>query len=564
MRKAIGMGLLVAVLMAAVSYSVMWWMQASNARAAVQDAVAKLNDGQEILTYDEIATGGFPFGLKIEISKPHLQGRMDKLLLSMARNLPQDHPRRDHFIKAAERMPGWAEDISLDGTIGLYVNWRSDKFDARMVGNIHSKSTLPDTRIELKTTMQEPLQCHVALSGAARGALDSLWDFQQLLNRVVESPLEHVQLLDCQFPTYVSVELPSNEVVARTSSASTLRFENKAAGAGRVMFEFALSARDVEMTPAYDRIMLAYGKALFPDHVNEFSFNQSAYGKQNAQIQVSYQGPVDFSDHTKDYNLTLAIPVLTLSNALYSNDMTLNVSDELKGEQRASAVSFSSKGTFNQEYDRLLASDLRAMAESFANVQDTKTQGELPAALRGKTASELLQIFEPVIPRMAEFGTIRVVADANFRGNRAMTLGDYNVKELLFESRPYSLRLAGNISTGASGMMQPTGNLTLDGINSMRMIDDAASYLNRMATAAAYFDVAAAQSMAPDATLVAALKSFINAIAVKPANANAGGDALQIHATSDTTGGVMINQKPMAEVLALLEQHFAPFMPKQN
>lgn len=554
MRKALLMGILVAVLMGMVTYGIVWWMQASHAREVTQEAIARLNDGHEILTYAAIETHGFPLSLRVDVVKPRIQGRIDQLLKGLAAKLPEGNKDREKFIAMADHMPGWVEDITLDGRVSFSVNWKSDQFRLEVIGQTHSKSTLPDTGFELQTQPQGPITCEVELSHLAGGMFDSMWDFRLLARNFVETAIQTVHIFSCEFPAYVMVQLPDNGVVMR-SGASHLKIINTMSDPSSLNLDLDMLVHDSEILPAADRIITAYSKVLAPEHAELGSSNWAALGKQNAEIKATYVGPADFSTEGKDATIAFKVPIFSVSNALYQNDIRLSLANEAKGDSRTLSVNFMSQGSSTEQYDRLLAGNLRVILHELKESQGANGQSLLPESLRSYPADELLHIFESAIPRLHEFGTVRIVGNLDFRGNRAMTQGTLDLRQLLLQASPYSIKFSGGVTLAAQNSLVPNGSLNIEWNNSIRMIDDITAYMDRLEKVVFMIDKDAAKNFHVEPKLVLGAKSFVSALAIKPEGAKGDASALQFNINSDAAKGITVNNKSMDEVSALLNRY---------
>lgn len=551
MRKVLLTGLIAALIMGALSYSLMWWMQANNARKITEDLIARANAKEKLITYDSVSIGGFPLKIRVSINQPHLSGRVDQWMRSLMADTAPSDPGSIKVAGMIERMPEWHEDLKLDGTISVAINMLSDSYEISLDGNLHSKGKIGDQTFDLVTTQEGTASCHLNMAQRSGALLESAWDFRLLTHSGMEQAPLNFREFACDLPARLTTEVATQQPVMSSGPA---RLAIVAAPQQGKNYTISLKAviRDSVVLPRMDSIIDAYMQALGETDEGAQGLRWSAYGKQNVDVEMHYSGPQSFSTDGVDASISLEVPRFVISNDLYNVNVTHSLYNEAKGDSRAMRLTFKGETYATPAYYTLLGTMVRRLISEFYAENDEAKQ-TLPPELAKLPPDELYALFEPVIPRLHEFGQITESANIAFNGKRDYSAGALEINDLSFNSQLYSMRVGGSLKLDKA-VPVPTGALTVQWRSGLRMVDDVLAYLARLERVVALASPEEAKTLRFEPSFGVSLKSFLSALAAGQQSPDA--DTLVYNVAADSPATFNINGKDIPALNVLYLQYF--------
>lgn len=525
MRNLILIFLAVFLFIVVAGGSVLWLVQAAHTKAMIEEAVAEFNKGPAKIAYNAVEVSGFPFEMRAVIFEPRLTGRLDPLLPPLA-----------------DGAAPWEEEFALGGNVTLIANLFSDRYEFAVTGNWKNKSNMGGRTFATEGKSGSDFFCTLRMKRGLSWLSSRLWNLQGI-KKYGESFLQDFRNIDCTMPEHAVINQATGATLVHNGPG---RFYINHDPKGDVrQIRFYLKSTDVEVSREGNDVLAAYARALAPSY--PFPSQLSAYGKQNADIDISYSGPARWSSDLKLAPIHIRTDRFSISNQAYNANVALDLSSSTSENERAFLLNFKSEISCGEAYDALLKDMTR---ETIRRFYDRRM--EAPAALRplldAHTPETLYALVEPAIPNFPSLGKMVLAADLNYRGNREFTAGEVAVKSLELSAVPYGISGQGALRR-APGALLPGGKLTFTCTNCLRLVDDGFDYLNRVRKVADAIQPGSVPAMEP--RQAENLKTFLRALA--GASADKGGD-FTYHLISDDLAGPAINGKPLQEVMALYQQ----------
>lgn len=550
MRSIVLVGLLVFVGVVAGGLGISWYAQASATKTAIEQSIARINAKQQLLTYESIETSGFPANVYVSIVKPHFTGRIDELLRELTPPRPPVTDPATGQPMAQPPMPSlpeWHEDIMLNGQLVLGINALSNQYTLHVKGNWVTNSNIAGQAFSV--TYQQAGDTFCTLQMERSGSIfGNLWNFESL-SREGQSYVRDFRLVDCINPGNTMINETTKE---KMGAAGLLRFYVTSQPLGDMrQVRLYVKASDIEITPAGDAIMTAYYSALSPG--NPFHRSFSAYGKQNLDIDFSYNGPADLKAQGNNPNIDIALSQFSIANDVYKQNISLYLNNATTGPTRDSKVALRAETTVSEKYGPLVQEWLQAFIAEAYNSDEPKLL-PLKAQLQRYPIDQLYPIIYPAIPNLNALGTMVQAVDLSYSGNPEFTAGSFNLADFDFSFTPYGIKAQGSAKVVAN--QPPTSDVSIVCTNCYQMIDDAVAYLGRVQHMLMYFSPEQAASLTVAPELVDGVKSFLRLVAGVPKEQAA--QTLTYAVSSAGTAGITINGRPLAQVMSMFNDYIRP------
>lgn len=525
MRRAVVFGLLIFVVIVIAATGITWFFQAAGARRAVEQAIAAVNQQQAFITYDAIETTGFPHKVTVSIVNPRFSGRID-----------------EHYKHLFTKE--WHEDIALKGRISFGINALSDRYDMTTNGEWTIVSRVNGQTLHTVSHPQGDTVCILQLGNG--GMFGRLWNFSALTG--IQDIVQDFRRLDCRAPASTATD-PATQAALATNGPLRLLVTNAPAN-GRTKFSFLLNG-SLEVTQAGDAVFSRY-EQVFGAAPSSIPGELSAYGRQEIDIDLAYDGPLAPQGKLIDTPFDIRLNRFILNNAAYVSSLTFQAANTVSGESRELHTTFRADSTVSERYDALVRNLWRnVIAELYASTDPNMAM--LRPTLQKYTPEELFTIASPAIPNFYTLGKTVAAWDAGYKGNAAFTNGTATLSALEISFAPYGITGKGSVSI-APDRLFPSGGLTLICTNCLRLVDDGFAYAMRVHSVAKQLMPEDEGDML-NPKLGDGIKAFLIAL-VQPA---AGTDFTYALA-SDGAGSFTLNGKGFDEVMALYGQHIAPFL----
>jgi hypothetical protein len=533
MYKKILIGATLLLVVAVLVITATWFIHASAIKKDVVEKLALLNTENSNLSYEAITTSGFPSSMTVSIVKPHFTGRMDKIIAA------------SDFQKMFNQgvLPEWNEDYLLDGNIEISVNAISNKFTLVSHGNWIGKGSIGGQPISLTSESSGDSICELQMKHG-NGIFGNLWNFYSLMN-IHETFAHDFRSFDCYNSGGKVINGDTKEVVI---SNGPVRFHidhtpNGNLSSGR----FYLLSTDLEATKASDAIYTIYYKMLAPKLQASLP---SVYGKQNVEIDMSYNGPNDFKNQdVKKLPLDISINKFHLASNASISDITLRVTSDIKNDARTASLAYKSEFTATELFQALLKQELNAIVNSVIS-------GATPAnpGIREKLASmppeSIESLIVTIIPNLAAQGKMVTRVEASYNGDENFTSGQATLNALELSSALYGITASGSAKRDKSSPM-PSGSMAILCNNCFKMIDDGIGYFNRIRYAISVLQPGKVSNVNFPPETVQGIKNFL--IALNPNAGNTG--IIKFDIINNGSGATTVNGRSMAEVISLFSQN---------
>jgi hypothetical protein len=556
MRKIIGIGLVVFIIVAAGGFVASWYLQASQIKSNVEATIARINAKQQYITYQSIETSGFPSDVIVSIVNPRFAGRVDTLI----KDLEQDAQKSGAPLTGPDgaplaqlsTLPEWSEDVTLNGHITLGVNAVSDTYTLTIHGNWVSNGKIGAQAIAMERTGGEDTTCRMEM---ARGNFFStLWDFSAFANDPSRFASDF-RLFDCVIPSSTIADRNTKETIMQWGAGRIYASSQPAAGDQR-QIRFHLKNTDSEVLPKGDAVFDAYLGLIRA--VDPFFYypKVSSFGKQNIEIDLSYTGPADMKSDFQNANVDIHLDKFNFSSNLSSSNGSLVFTKTADaGGNQAGKAGFRFETTVGQQYDAYIRDYARFLITQLYAHGSQKPEFLIwKPAMDKYTAEEMYAIIYPIIPNFQYLGKLVQALDVSYQLDKSMAAGDVTLSVLDFSTTPYGLTGQGSAKQ-TPGQLFPNSNTRLSCRNCLKMVDDIFDYALRFKTVMSYFKPEEAATMPISLELAQATKDFLDRLAEKNPS-----DLATLHYTivSDPAQGVNVNGKNIMEVMALYEEHVGP------
>lgn len=543
MRSVILLAVSVFLVIVLGGIGISWTMQARHTRIMVEDTIKSLNSEAPYITYADITTSGFPWNVNVSIVNPRFNGDMRAFLTGLT--------RRGLELGDLSEMTGWTEDLRLDGAITLGINALSDKYTLTFSGTWNNISNLEKGNAGMTAKGTGDMSCAVHLE-RGQNIFSTLWDFYALA-KTERDLSQDLRLLDCNIPSYQLVDSSTNELLA---SLENMRFyvSHNVVNKERNLRVY-LKTVDSIVTPLGDRTLGLY--LLTFDPKRPLLSNYAGYGKQNAEVDFSFAGPVDF-DPAKTDNVRLSLDKFELSNDLVTHSANVSFHNKLVGDARDSKITFRSESKPKENYDLLIQRNVRDYIHQIYNSTDVRVK-QLRDRMHIYEEDGIIGIASPAIPRLSPLGTLVFGLSATYQGNAAYTNGTFLLRDFELGATPYAITAKADL-TLASSKLVPQINAEVNCRNCYEMVDDAANYLMRVHKVMTFFDPRTAISIYFERAQVAGLKEFLGELATNSEQLRRSGNFTYI-IIGDGTLNVTVNGKGLDEVSNLFTRFVPPATP---
>lgn len=521
MRKII-LALLLLIVLAGGGVGVLWLLQSAKIEKKFTEQVAQFNTGPMRLTYDALNLSGFPLRMDLTLVNPKLAGRADLLLdPNKQRNLPE-----------------WDGTSALQGNARLGIDMFSSQAEFSLTGALQNTSVIGGQTLSLSSP-DITAQCR--LRTARNSAwIYSMWSFAGLAGRGKEF-LSDFRLFDCFTHNLKIVDTQSNTTLME-SGPQRFYISSDPQGDKRQV-RFYVKGTDSFVTPDGDRMITRYYSLFMP---NALSPMLSAYGKQNAEIDFTYTGPIDWQGDPKTMPIEAHLARFNLTNDAYVINSTFDLANSTDAQMQSSRLAFKSEATYNQIYNALAHETVRSMIQQM--LSDPKTAAALSTLKNVQNAENLYTLIAPIIPDFYALGKLTSSLDLSFQGAPGFASGDFTLSDLELSVTPYGFTGKGTAKR-VPGVLMPTMSLSLVCRNCLQLIDAVTGYINRIHTFTATVTPERSSS-ALDAATIHGYKKLLQEIA---ADDGAGNFTYAI--ASDGKSGYTVNKKRMDEVLMLYHQY---------
>lgn len=539
MRKNVSVGVFALAAVAAGIWCASWYAQAQNVQRSVEGWINYLNAGQTYLTYDALEISGFPTQVKATLTNPAFSGRIDQLLVRLDKDktlFPQP-------------LPAWQEEMKMDGILSLTVNAFSDKYKMEMTGKWLQHSGMNNQPVAAFVS-REPFSSACELEMKRGTFLTNMWSF-----KVVESPekfFDEFRSIDCAASDSVLVDEASGKTIV--SSGPTRVYVAKESAGDQERVQFNLKYENVEMTKEWENLLMAYVQAFSPGYYYPSMY--AAYGKQNGEIDFSYQGPSFAKGNTDIPAFEVNLAKFNLSNALYSGSgHLLAKSEAVAGDNIRAAFNSRFEFSYTPQYDALLEELARSYID-FTAKNDSAGNSELRNILLTRTPEQTFAMVKPAIPKLSPLGTWLQSTDLSYEGKKDTMLGNLKLADFVLSTTPYGITGNGTAQRN-EGSLFPEANFTFKCTSCTLLMDDLTGYINHVLQVAHSFYPEEPQydyQISPN--VIQGLKQFLSEISTAGAEENTKGNYL-FAITSNPTGNMVIGGHNLAEIMTLYQQHVA-------
>jgi hypothetical protein len=552
MRSIVIVGLLVFIGVLAGGWGISWYAQASATRDAIEKTIARINANQQFITYEAIETSGFPTNVYVSIIKPRFTGRIDELFKGLKQ--PQPTTATDPVTGQPvaqpvplSNLPEWHEDILLNGQLTLGINALSNQYTLHTKGDWVTNSHIGGQAFNV--THQQAGDTYCSLQMQRTGSIfSSLWNFESL-SRDGQSYVQDFRMLDCILPGSNMINEATKE---RLGGSGAMRFYITSLPMGENhQLRFYVTAADIEISPQGDVLMSAYFNALNPH--NRFQRSFSAYGKQNINIDFSYNGPADLKNKGNNPNIDIALSPFSITNDVYTQNLSVYVNNKTLEQARESKVAFRADTKVSDKYDMLIQEWLEAFIADVYNSDDPQLL-PLKAQMQRYPMEQLYPIIYPAIPNFYSLGNIVQAVDLSYNGNPDLTAGNVTLTDFDISFTPYGIKGSGYAKLEAA--QPPTSEVLLTCTNCFQMIDDAVAYTGRVQQMMMYFSPEQAAMLTVSPELVDGVKSFLRLVAGVPKEQAA--QEMQYTINSAGPAGITINGRPIAQVVSMYNDYIRP------
>lgn len=538
MRKVFLFGLVTFVIVSVAALGINWLSRSSTVKEDVKKYLASFKSSGLDVTYDSITTSGFPFSMNVSIANPHFVGDVNQIL------------KRSIFVKNlnVDSIPKWTEDYTLSGSIDLSVNALSDKFNISVNGSFLGKADIAGKLVSI-STQYATNTCNLNVKRSS-GIWGNLWDFY-ILSENKETVFADFRTLDCTISSGKAINNDTKETIL-TYDGMRVYLTNEPKG-NVASTRFYIQIKDMEATKAYDSVYATYIQALAP---NTKIPSLSLYGKQNIEVDLSYNGSSDWkSAEAKNIPLDFKINKFFISNAAYNSNTNFSVASNLNEGTRKALISFKSEATATELLAAILKEHLHSLVSSV--LAEPAVSSEVKEKLSSMSPEALDKLITSVIPDYVALGEMVSAIDVNYSGKDDFSIFQTDLTALEFSASPYGITAKGSAKRD-EGNPIPYGDILVTCTNCLKMIDDIVDYANRVKNAISVFSPeVTAIDIAPEK--IQAVKDFLVALQEPSADKS----VIKFDLVNDDKKGTLINGKSVMQVMELYGKILQPVFQKQ-
>ncbi len=523
--------IVLAVLVLAIGgIGALWVVQASHVKKSFAAHIEAFNSGPVKISYDALETSGFPTQLAITLVNPRLAGRIDLLL----------DPNKQ------QSLPEWDENIALNGSLQISIDALKDRFTATFNGMWKNTSTVNNHAISLASKTPVSSHCTLEMDGVG-GWVTIPWSAATHTNPE-EASFDRFRLLDCASDGHSITDDSGNLLLVQSGPARfyishTPRSDQRDL---RIFFK----SNDSFFTQDGDRFIAKYYQAMSPHAIPPML---SAYGKQQAELDMAYAGPTDIKNALQAStqgllpSFEMRIARFVLANDAYNSTLTFDVTNksDSAAQTQSAHLGFKSETTYNPIYNALVHESVRSMIQE--SLHDLKRQNKLPDSLKDKDTEGVYAIIAPAIPDFHAMGKWTAAVDTSFQGSAGFTTGDFTLSDFELSVAPYGITGKG-AGKRAPGALIPAFDVTFACRNCLPFFDALTGYFNKLQLISVAFTPTPMPAL--DAPTIEGYRKLLQTLAVDDGAGN-----FSYSITSDGKMGVTINKKRMDEVLTLYHQY---------
>jgi hypothetical protein len=515
-----------------------WSTQSKKLKQALTEHIETLNNGVPYITYEKLETSGFPWNVYLSITDLRFTGRLDVFLSKM---LVEGDPKK--FKELFPDMRVWNEDLMFEGKITLGVNALSDRYSLKLDGTLKNSTFVDNNLINHHVKMDAPVTCSLELK-RKRSFLASLWDITVLGNVEPRDFAEDLKELNCSFPPAQVYDSEKNEVMASKGNSQFSIVQNL--DGNKRSTRLYVKSDNIEVTPLGDSILHFYtqiveGPEALPPRLTDA-------GKQNAELDFSYEGPADLKDLTTEAMDVSLNKAYVESNQGLSN-MTFRYTVVPDGDTRDVNLLYGFQLLPKPGFDDML----KNRANDYLHYIYTRADPKLAAVQKSLSKYEeeaAYDIIVPAIPNMEPLGAITQQLSLNYKGTNQLKTGELTLNQLEVGFTPYGIQAQGSLRLSEDQLPDPDFNVTCR--NCTQMLNDGVAYVNRLHNSLAKFDAQTAAPLLIDPFQFNGFKEFLTKIA--RVNAAAPDDLNYMISGDSITGEISINGRPLSELETLYSQ----------
>lgn len=558
-----GLILIPVVLLAAAAggYGFFWNKQTARMETEAKKVLdelskATLKDKGYEFKYQGIERAGFPFSTSIRIINPEY--RISGLLFKDAFKELQKAPMtQEQRVLADQTLAGWVEAYRVEGAVELYSNPFSRQVGFAMDGAVSNTSQLNNQVLSWGIPATNRLvNCSAQLTtDAAFKVLKSAFEQKSLLEVLPAG--QAVERIGCDTPAYQIFTSDGKESLYSVGK-SHFSLSNSIPKPETISGHFVAKVNDAITSNKLMQHYAAIGY-IFGGGINMMQFQHTdQFGKQNIDIDINYDGPVDFANSvTKNEPFSLRFNTFKLTNNAYNIDWPLNISNSFSNGSSNYSIDTLLRMKFTPVYDKILADAIKALPTDPSVMQTPlgKSLKDMAAKLGGN--DKLGEVLVSYLPSFSEMGEIRI-------GTKASVIKQEPTKDELSGSNlvtidsaelghdKYGFQLGGKFDANKFA-----GSFVLKCVNCDAMIDNG---LGHMVNVGEFMRTLLPDSSKAnyDAKTVLRAKEFMHQITVEDKDT----PTTRLLTIKDNGNkDVLINDKTMMEVMMLWMKVFIPEAP---
>lgn len=542
MRNPILMACIIFCVLLFSGLGISWSTQAKKLKQALTEHIETLNNGVPYITYEKLETSGFPWNVYLSITDLRFTGRLDVFLSKM---LVEGDPKK--FKELFPDMRVWNEDVMFEGEITLGVNALSDRYSLKLDGTLKNSTFVDNNLINHHVKMDSPVTCSLELR-RKRSFLASLWDITVLGNVEPRDFAEDLKELNCSFPPAQAYDTEKNEIMASKGPSQFSLVQNL--DGNKRSARLYVKSDDVEVTPLGDSILHFYiqivdGPEAVPPRLTDA-------GKQNAELDFSYEGPIDLKDLTTEA-MDVALNKAYVESKQGLSNMSFNYTVVPDGTKRDVSLQYGFQLLPKPGFDDML----KNKAYDYLHYIYTRSSPDLAAVQKSLSQYEEEKSYEiilPAIPNLEPLGAITQQLSLNYKGANDLKAGEFSLNQFEMGFTPYGIQAQGNLRLAEDQLPDPNFNITCR--NCVQMLNDGVSYINRLHSSLAKFDAQTAAPLLIDPFWFNGIKQLLSQTA--RVNETSPADLNYMISGDSITGEISVNGRPLSEIETLYTQLVSP------
>lgn len=522
-------------------WAVGWFAQAQNIKSQIASQMAAMNPALGSMKARDIEVSGFPLRMIVTIHDP-------ALILNLKPFLSQLHKRimaargNSAGVLTAPSYPEGTLNHTFRGTVTLTLNALSDRMELVASGASMGELIQSTERTTFNTTYTGQTSCSARLSRNIASFSNHLWDMGQFM--ASDNWLADLRGLSCFFPASVTTD-GSNQTILTTTGTSTITATTTPVDA-QYHSEFNLHFKDVEVLPAGDALMNRLRQAFTPVSTTYVPLPMSLYGKQSLTLHTISQTTEPFVINRKG-PFRFEIKTLAFTNQASTINGSAIFSSQPQGNQEQGEFSINLTSAFSEAQGGLAKIGVQQF------VGEVMRNNEFVAQHPALTVTALEASVYDALPDISALGTLTQRIRGTFSGDRSKNEGTFTISDLEFSTQDYGIR-ATAAGTRGNGQLLPAVNANITCRNCLNMVEAIGAYLMRVEAAAIVFAPQNAGMIAMQPAEIQGIKGLLAALGVPASTAPAD---LQFTIRNDA-GGMNINGKQLAELLALVQLYLKP------